>query len=297
MTRVVVLRTFTSSCVPIFSPLRRLGHEVLEITYDLRGVDFSALPGQVTDLRPDWVLLMGCADDQPTALVPSVEVLAKLGRAFPLVHLCCDGSEPVWWPQLLRYRDSGAFALQINVDGVRVGPIAEDGITCLCPIDPATLPDLPRPWSERTVRLGFCGSSGGDHPRTHAMDSISDVLTIRPRDHDSPAGYLDFLSSCRCAWNHAATGTGDRSHVKARVIEAALAGAVVLETARSPTREWFASGEDYLEYEDADEVRSHLAWVDARPETAEAMTLSLRRKIVERHSPALLWDEVIRRIQ
>jgi hypothetical protein len=296
VTRVVVLRTFTSSCVPIFSPLRRLGHEVSEITYDLRGVDFGALPARVAELRPDWVLLMGCADDQPTALVPTVDVLSDIGRVFPLVHLCCDGSEPVWWPQLERYRDSGAFALQINVDGVRVGPIAEDGITCLCPIDPASLPDPPRPHAERTVRLGFCGSSGGDHPRTRALESIMDVLTIRPRDHDSPAGYLDFLSSCRCAWNHAATGTGDRSHVKARVIEAALAGALVLETAGSPTRRWFAPGEDYLEYNSADEVREHLAWADVRPEEAEAMALRMRRKIVESHSPALLWDEVIRKI-
>jgi hypothetical protein len=334
--RVTVLRTFSTSCPPIYEPLRGLGHEVKPIVYDLMNVHnagdyeqhrrqfsaegievlpdhryFERLPALVDSQGPDWVLMIGCCD-AGGALMPNVDVLREIGRRHPFVHLCCDGSEADWWPQLRRYQDAGCFALQVNIDGVRDGPIGEFGMTGLCPIDPAGFPDPPRPWAERPVRLGFRGSyqlgdpppGGYLHPRTPAIRSLlgAGLLTISDRDHTDPsqAGYRDFLSSCRCVWNHAATGSGDRMHVKARVIETALAGAVLFENEMSPTCQWFEMGKDYRCYQGPDQgisdIRRGLEWLEGNPEEAQKMALSLRRKVIERHSPSAFWGKVLERI-
>lgn len=327
--RVTVLRTFSTSCPPIYEPLRALGHEVKPIVYDLMNVHnrgdyerhyrqltaegcevlpdhryFERLPALVDAMRPEWVLMIGCCD-AGGAQMPNVDVLTEIGRRRPFVHLCCDGSEKDWWPQLQRYHDAGAFALQVNIDGVRTGPIGEHGMTALCPIDPAGFPDPPRPWTERPVRLGFRGSyqltdpppGGYLHPRTPAIRELlaAGLLTISERDHGDPsqAGYREFLSSCRCVWNHAATGSGDRMHVKARVLEAALAGAVLLEQEGSPANEWFRPGLHYSTYRHLDDVRHTLETMDRMPEVYESMALNLRRVVIANHSPGAFWMRVL----
>jgi hypothetical protein len=330
---VTVLRTFSTSCNPIYDPLRALGNDVRVIVYDLMNVHnrgdyenhyrrlttagyevlpdaryFERLPALVDSQAPDWVLMIGCCD-AGGALMPNVDVLAEIGRRRPFVHLCCDGSEKDWWPQLQRYHDAGCFALQVNIDGVKVGPIGEHGMTALCPISPAGYPDPPRPWAERPVRLGFRGSyqlsdpppGGYLHPRTPAIRSLlgAGLLTISDRDHTDPsqAGYRDFLSQCRCVWNHAATGSGDRMHVKARVIETALAGALLIEPMGSPTEEWFKPGLDYLPYSaDSDglvpSISHILKLVDAHSHIFEMANI-LRRKVLTHHSPAAFWGRVL----
>jgi hypothetical protein len=326
--RVTVLRTFSTSCPPLYEPLRGLGHEVQPIVYDLMNVynigdrnehrrqlhaagcevlddavQFEGLPARVNAYAPDLVVMIGCCD-AGGAQMPNTDVLRAIGQQHPFVHICCDGSETDWWPQLARYHEAGCFALQINIDGVRIGPVGEYGLTTLCPIDPAGFPNPPRPWAERPVRLGFRGSyqiddpapGGYLHPRTPAIRELlaAGLLTISERDHHDPAqtAYRDFLSSCRYVWNHAATGSGQRMHVKARVIETALAGAVLVETAGSPTADWFEPGEDYLTYP-ADDVSWGVRSLLDNGAYDKGVAANLRRKVLEQHTPAAFWAKIV----
>lgn len=317
--RVTVLRTFSSNCVDTYEPLRTMGHEISTIVYDLVNVhdatdkenlkksldgtayfimhpdQFEQLPELVNVTNPDLVLMIGCCDSGGLALVPSASTLAKIGQRHPFVHLCFDGSETVWWRQLCDYYDHNSFALQINIDGVKVGPIGERGWTVLTPIDLAGFPNPPRVWGDRSYRLGFCGGWGGAQLRTTALNELlaAGLVHIRPRDDGSSHGYREFLSQCQCVWNHAVTGTGDKMHVKGRVLETALAGAVLFENEDSPTANWFTSGVDYISYRNTLDVARGLKWVDANPIAAQTMAQSLREKVIAQHSPRVLWGRVI----
>jgi hypothetical protein len=322
--RITVLRTFSNSCDPIYEPLRGLGHEVRAIVYDVANIrgperelisnnltacgnevvdDFGSLPGRVNGHNPDCVVMIGCCD-AGGALMPDVGVLRAIGEHRPLILICCDGSETDWWPQLERYHDSGAFALQVNIDGVKVGPIGEWGLTTLCPVSDEFFVDVP--WDQKDISLGFCGSfqmedpvGGIAHPRGPRIRELvqAGLLDVRTRDGAaSPKGYREYLSRCRCVWNHAATGSGDRMHVKARVLEVALAGAVLFESAGAPTSKWFDPGFDYFEYESALQLRDKLQWIDGHQEEAQEVAMSLQRKVREQHSPAAFWKKVFQRV-
>jgi hypothetical protein len=291
--RVTVLTTGTNNTKPIYEPLRRLGNDLTVIVYDAMD-EHSQLPKAVGASRPDWVLLIGAIEAHHGKPVPKVDVLGKIGAEHLLVHLCCDGGEPAWWEQLQSYYDRGNFALQVNIDGVRVGPIGDRGLVMLCPIDAAQFPDPPRPWAKRLIPLGF----GGGIPPSRSASILEmqrlGLLAYRPRDAEGYDGYRDFLCSCRCTLNDAMTGGGTRrQHVKARVIEAALAGSLLFEPEGSPTGDWFEPGVDYLTYRNAADVARQLAWVQSHGAEAEAMALRLRGKVVVEHGPSVFWGRVL----
>ena len=291
--RVTVLTTGTNNTRPIYEPLATLGYALTVFVYDAME-DHGPLLDMVDAARPDWVLLIGAIEAHHGKPVPKVDVLGKIGERHLLVHLCCDGGEPAWWQQLESYYDDGNFALQVNIDGARVGPIGNRGLVMLCPIDGVQFPNPPRPWADRPIPLGFGGSMMA--PRSEAISELKQrgLLTYRPRDGALYDGYRDFLCSCRCTLNNAMTGGGSgRRHVKARVLEAALAGSLLLEQQDLPTADWFVPGVDYLTYGNADEVKHRLDWVRGNPIAAEAMALRLRNKVVAEHNPAIFWGRVI----
>src|SRR4029077_8191617 len=131
------------------------GRNLSVIVYDaIDPVMWQFLPSWVDANRPDWVLYIGAMHhhDRP---FPPVDVLTEIGRRHPLVHLCCDGAEPVWWPLLTQYYANKTFALQLTIDGTHAGPIGDQGLIALCPIDPSSFPV--KSWASRAVELGFGG--------------------------------------------------------------------------------------------------------------------------------------------
>ena len=296
--RVVVLTTHTNNTPAFYEPLRGLGHEVHVVVYDLLAPDaFGHLPRWVAAARPDLVVLVGAHPDFHPRPVVHVDVLALIGRAHRLVHLCCDAAEPVWWPVLDEYQRRGNFALQVAIDGVRTGPIGDHGLTLLSPFDPGLYPSPLPPWASRPVELGFPGSpGGGDRSGSISTLQVRGVLTVRLRTDGDPAAYREFLTRCRCVLNHAATGSLQRLHVKGRPVEAAHAGAVLLEQAGSPLADWFTPGADYLTWGSVDEVADKLAWVRASPHLAAAMAARLRARVLDEHSPAAFWGHVFARV-
>ncbi len=293
--RVVILRTWSTSCDPICQSLQPIGVETVEIVYNLQDIDLTVLPTIIACHNPDWVLMIGQCESGGDIL-PSLDTLKEIGARYPFVHLCCDGSEEDWYPQLDRYITQGNFALNVNIDGVALGPIAQGGWTTLCPIDPT--PFQPLPWLDRSIQLGFCGGWGPGHPRMAAVEDLihRGLVNAVKRPFDDYKGYRDFLCYCKAVWNNALTGSAVRRHVKARVVETAYAGAVLVEEEESPTRNWFLPGEDYVAYTNTVDIENALDWMTSEPRAAQAMAARMNKKAVELYSAKPFWAEVLKRI-
>src|SRR5262249_3917366 len=149
------------------------------LCYDVMGPDYGRLPGIIAAQQPDWVLMIGTVDRPARGILPPIEVLHTIGSRCPFVHLWFVGSEQLWWPPIANYYAAGRCALQVSIDGVKIGPSGDFGMTALCPVDPLDFPVTPRPWAERPIRLGFCGSyetepstRGEWHPRGRAVHEL-----------------------------------------------------------------------------------------------------------------------------
>lgn len=294
--KITVLTTGTNNTRVLYEPLQKLGHVLAPIVYDEMPTH-NALPKMVADTGPDVVLYIGALAEHHGKPVPTVAVLGEIGKRFPMVHLCCDGAEPVWWQRLAEYYDQGHFALQVNIDGVRTGPIGERGLTMLCPLDPDTF-TINRPWTRRYVPIGFGGNEHQGARKAMLGELVKRRIVIRrERDEEAgPDGYVDFMASCRCIWNHPMTGGGTSMHVKARILEAALAGCLVLEARGSPAEFWFTPDKDYLSYSTVDDVARLVDHVQNSPKEAHGMAMRLRDKIVADHTPAIFWSHVFDRL-
>ncbi len=295
--RIVVLTTGTNNVLPIVGGLPALGHRVKTIIYDeMTHAEHARLPLLCAAHKPDWVLYVGALAEHHGKPVPTTDVLAAIAARFPLVHLCFDGAEPVWWQRLQEYYDHGRFALQVNIDGTRTGPIGDRGLTLLPPVD-ITQYSSPA----HATRSIPCGFSGGLHAgREDIIGPLVQRWLLSFRERDTVAGhelYRAFLAQCRTGVNDARTGgmTG-RLHVKYRASELAAAGCLVLETRGSPLADWFTPGEDYLEYDGVEEAASLIIWAKQNVAAAEAMAAKARAKVAERQRPEVFWSQVEERL-
>ena len=296
--KIAVLTSGTNNTPPMYEPLRDLGHDLMVVTYDaMTPHEHNDLPAIIDAFAPGWVLYIGAIVGHHGKPVPDVGVLAQIGAAHLLVHFCCDGAEPYWWRQLDQYYDAGRFALQVNVDGVKIGPIGDRGLTLLCPVDVTKFDD--RPWNKRRHACGFAGGLHGGRAEIFRMLVSEGSVTLRDRDADpGQEGYRSFLEDCRVGINAAYTGgnTG-QMHVKFRAAgELPAAGCLVLETEGSPLGDWFDAGSDFLQYTDANTARNAIAWSTSHADEARAIAQRLRAKVAERHSPAVFWSQVMERI-
>lgn len=297
--KVLVLTSGTNNTQPLYEPLRALGHTLRVVGYDkMPHAEHAHFASMADAFNPDWVLYIGAIEAHHGAPVPSVEVLASVGAKHPLVHLCCDGAEPYWWDQLERYYARGRFALQVNIDGVRTGPIGARGFTTLCPVDVTKWRNVP--WNRRKT---FCGFSGGLHGKDRAKNVIElsegGHLTFKPRaDHHEYELYKRFVEDCCVGFNSAWTGGNvGGMHVKFRAGgEIPAAGALVLENKGSPLADWFDDGKDFLTYETAPDAVAQLKWVKANMKAAREMAGAMRAKVARDHSPAVLWSQVMERL-
>lgn len=296
--KIACLTTSTNNTIPLYEPLRVLGNALTVIAYDpMTYKEQESLPEEIEKLAPDWVLFIGALYEHSGLRVPNIEILAKIGAKFPLVHLCCDGAEPVWWKQIEDFYDSGRFALQVNIDGVRTGPIGERGLTTICPIDATQFANPP--WGRRSILCGFGGGLHGGRTDIVYPLVARGKLTYRDRHQTGPhSDYIEFLESCKIGLNIAHTGGGTGGdHVKLRAGgELPAAGCLVLETKGSPLGDWFDTGKDFLEYDGVNDAVEKIAWVKANLEEAESIARRMRAKVIERYNPAVFWSQVMERL-
>lgn len=262
-----------------------------------RGIGDDEILACAKECKPEIIVYIGSRWGD----LLSIAALRALREIAPTVHICSDAADEPWWDLLLEYDREQAFDLQVAIDGNRSWPLHETQLTTLTPFDPSRYPEKPKPICERPIVFGYSGNLGGKGSiRKEMMDGMRALgLEIRPRDVtpgvDTYASFIDFVCGCRFIANFPHTGTQRYMHVKGRVVETALAGAVLVDQRGSPANQWFQPGVDYLEYDDAKHARQIVDHYAARPEEAQLMADRLRSKVLSQHGPRQFWGRIFDR--
>lgn len=220
---------------------------------------------------------------------PGDDTLAMIGRAMPLVHICFDGGDSPWWPVMERYRRAGVFRAQVNIDGAEC-PGAD--LVTLCPVDPRFYAGGE---VERDIALGFSGNLGSGLRQQVVGALVREAgLQVRPRASLETADYPDyaqFMRRCRAVVNIPVSGSGQYMHVKARIVEAGLAGAAVLEHEESPAHKWFPGA--LISYGPGDLIERARGLDPVEVAEKGAM---LAEAVRARHMPEHFWGAVLDRV-
>jgi hypothetical protein len=293
--KALALVTYTD-CENKWRSLEAAGHEVTVIQYDDRTHDrHHELVEAAATIRPDFIVHIGAVEQYHGRPVPRPEIFRNLKSVAPLIHMCNDAADPPWWPLLEQYDREDCFTVQVSIDGSRDNPIARfhNGLLALTPIDCRSFE--PRPWGERCIRMGMVGGIG----HTHRGDTCNDLIRRGFLTFNAgPVGrsYADMawlMCRTKITFNYGCTGTGDRWHVKGRVVEAGFAGCCLLEHRNTPTRYWFEPGTEFLEYETAEEAAfiCETSSEDKLSQVAERF----RDRVVWEHHPYIFWNKVLKK--
>jgi hypothetical protein len=296
--KALFLITGTNETIKYAESLKSLGHQVRMARYDLPGLSDEMLYSQVKAEAPDLIVYIGSRWGQQPSAVALAQINAKVA---PMVHICSDAADIPWHDALRIYSQASSFSLQVAIDGSHKWPGSAQGLTLLTPVDPKAFGD-PLPHEQRNIICGYAGNPGaGTGKRTQMLSDllerkVIDQLHIRSNLPHTNEMYNRFLGLCRMSVSIAHTGTEAAMHVKGRILESALAGALVLETKGSPTSYWFRPGLDYLEYESADEAADIVRRLTNDPAATQAMALSLRQRVLDEHTPEKFWAHIFEKL-
>lgn len=295
----VFLSTSSGETTKYADCLRTLGWgEVHMLRYDLSSHSEPMVYAQVKACKPDVIVYIGSR----WGAVMTPMALAKLNaEVAPTVHLCSDAADLPWHELLLEYHYAGCFSLQVAIDGNKAWPLSETQLTLLTPVDPANF-NGSRLHAERSIACGFAGNPGG--PNSIRRTILSELafrqavsFRMRNEELDSYAGYCKFLLDTRMSLNLAHTGTQAAKQVKGRVVESGLAGCLLLEQSGAPTKDWFTPGEDFIEYEGADDAEKIIKHFAARPDETQEVGARLRAKVLAEHTPERFWRRIFERLR
>ena len=295
--KALCLVTATCNCEIMARSVEAAGHECLIEQYTNRPHDRHVeLIELAKKEKPDFIVYIGSIEQYSTCLpVPSVDVLCALNDVAPMIHICGDACDSSWWSWLEKYNSKQCFTVQVSIDGSFDNPIAtyDNGVLALTPID--CRPFNPLLWSDRSTRLGLVGGLG--HTKRFAtITSLINQKMLTFTETSPTRTYAEMaaiLCNSKMVLNNADNGTGNRQHVKGRVIEAGFANCCLLESLGSPTNRWFVPGQEYLEYDDVHEVGLIL-----RDRTEESLILIANKfhtRIVNEHHPKVFWNKVLQK--
>ncbi len=296
--KALFLITGTNEVLKYAETLRDLGHSVRLARYDLPGLSDERLYAQVKEETPDLIVYIGSRWGQQPSSVALAQINAKVA---PMVHICSDAADTPWHDALRLYAQASSFALQVAIDGSHKWPGSSQGLTLLTPVDPKMFGE-PMPHEKRGIICGYAGNPGaGIGKRTQMLSDllerkVIDQLHIRSNLPHTNDMYNRFLGLCRMSVSIAHTGTEAAMHVKGRVLESALAGALLLETKGSPTSYWFRPGIDYLEYGSADEAAGIVRGLERDPEASQTIAMSLRARVLAEHTPEKFWARIFEKL-
>ena len=268
----------------------------------------AELLDRVQTWKPDVILYISAWEGD---FVPTDETLGELNTIAPLVHFCCDGADPPWWPLMRRFEEKGIFSLTVSIDGAKVWPGTNEvsvdnsapfkiknSLTLLTPVDPRNFLGASPIFPERPYAIGYAGNAGG-WTRSALVQRLQRLenFSFRPRDDHllSYPHYCKFLQHVRVSITVPFTGSGAAKHVKGRVIESAYAGACLLEWRNDAMRSWFTPREDYFEYESVEECIEMATWLAGHSKIAGEMAASLQNKVLTQHSPEKFWGTLLER--
>lgn len=291
---VLVLATHTPDCAKVWLSLQAAGHDTSTIVYDAMNHDHHAeIIEQAKQLRPRLrgIVFIGALAQYHTKPVPKPEMLKRLREVAPSVHLCFDGGESVWWEQLYRYDRDEVFDAQVSTDGVTESPISKmrRGVVLCPPVDPR--PFVVKPYEERARIAGMSGArEHGEREQLISMLTRRCGLPYKERE-GSYEDMAKFLCDCKVVISCPQSGSGKVDQVKARVLEAGLAGACLLERKNKVIEQWF-DGHEYVTYTDVEDCIAKIQWTRDHPEEAKLLGEKMRVAVANRHHPDRFWAKV-----
>jgi hypothetical protein len=287
--------TGTRDCEKLWRSYTNIYPNTAVTRYDVTGLDMVAC---TRDYAPDVIVYVGAVGDFHGLPVPTSDVLHAVGQVAPMIHVCSDSADPPWWALLNEYHQRGVFALQIGIDGSFDSPIGgfgDRGKVALTPIDPGLFASN-LSWDMRYRVAGFCGGGGFREPLIRDLRRMGTPISWLMEGQEVPYDDLcRFYGRVRLVWNDARTGSGVARHVKGRAVEAAMAGAVLVEPADSPLRFWFDAGVDYLQYEDLADAHRRIV-TGIHDSDAHDMAVRFRDKMVSLHSAQVFWVDALGRV-
>lgn len=255
--------------------------------------------------KPDVIIYISAWEGD---FVPSHETLGELNTIAPLVHLCFDGSDPPWWPQMDAFERKGIFSLTVNIDGGQMWPggtawaYADDqpriknALTTLTPLDPKPFAGVHLPYVERPYRIGYAGNAGG-WIRDCLVTRLGSIPGFAKKLRDDATGsyafYIQFLKHVQVSVSVPFTGSNAAKHVKGRVVESALAGCCLLEWKNPATAAWFTPRHEYEEYESIDDCLEAAAWLAGHPRRAAEMAAAMQARARREHSADVVWTKIL----
>lgn len=289
--KAVVLVTFID-CENKWRSLQAAGHEVHTIQYDNRPHDrHHEIVEETRRIAPDFTVFIGAVEFYHSHPVLREDTLCRLREIAPLIHMCNDAGDPPWWATLESFHAHKCFDVQVNIDGALDTPISrfEEGMTLLTPIDSRVF--HPLPWEQRQAKACLCGGMGygarGEAVGTLQQRGVLDWYDRGNRPYEEMA---EIMSRYQYVFCHPMTGSGERTHVKGRVIEAGFAGAALIELddkTASPTGHWF-SGDEYFSVRSIDEAEQVI-----RSGAGKDVAARFHERVVRDHHPGVFWNKVL----
>lgn len=277
--------------------IREPDWKIENIKYDAYGIDrTNAIMLQKTlEYSPDVILYIST---HYSPYLPKKETFKALRNMASIVQICCDASDPPWYPLIEEYKINQCFDLIVNLDGNRNWPHDDKDVTWFAPVDPRPYSNVPVNYENFVSRPIHCGFSGGDGS-PHRRETINHLLAnfalkVKPREEivGTYQKYADFMLQCKSVINMSKSGSEASRQVKGRVVETALSGACLLEDKGSVTSDWFIPGEDYIEYENKEHLLEIVNSLRDNDEKMFRCAENLHRKIVNNHSPKIIWSKI-----
>lgn len=236
------------------------------------------------EYKPDVVIYSGPAEGKCR---PLLSTFLRMRESSKVVNLVCDGGCPNWHPLLETYLKGDCFDLAVNIDGNPNWPQQPRDITWIGPIDPRYFEKM----IPKGVDFGFAGGLGSSSRReitNRLAQSCQLTIPQRSETWGTYQAYADFMLSCRSIFNMGRTGSGKTFHVKYRVIETALSGAVLYEEVNPITRLYFEPGMDYIEYDGVEDLEQKVKLNLHK----HFSPIPLKEKIMTKWSADQLWEKV-----
>ena len=292
--RALFVTTETVDCVNHVHAWVSVFGDAIHWTYEHNGNNIRNIRNdwQALDIaqreKPDVIFYIGACDAPGN---PTPDVLKDLNNIAPLINFCSDAADGPWHKEMVKYAKHSCFSLQVGIDG---NSESCADFNTLTPVDARMFTSIGV--SKRDIRCGFSGTVGRWNPRSEVILALKWFGGLVVRDRAGPGSYqdhLDFMGRCQMVVNVSNTGTGNRHHIKGRVLECGYAGCCLLESEGSPIGDWFPD-DCYFLYKDPPEAAHLIATLqdDQIRYAAKRLAEEVRTKYTARHIFSQILDAV-----
>lgn len=298
--RAFFITTPTGDCTELVAAWNSVFPRADHMVFQTRGIDNGGVMlRRARETRPDIAFYIGPNVGRGA---PKPATLKAMRDICPFVNLCCDATDSPWHGPLKYYRAEGCFDLQVSLDGAIDAPVDHATLTPVR-VGPFEAPvgrvDISagngiarRRRGDRDIHFGFSGNTTGKRREIIAALRLFGGLTCKPHGL-SYEEHAAFMTRCRMILNVSYTGSGERHHMKGRVLEAGWARACLLEHADSPIGHWFPK-DCYVAYRSAKEAAEIAR--DITDGIIEKTAARLAEEVRARFTPRQIYTEILERV-